>query len=233
MKKSFILFISGFVLTLSVYSQARQPYVTAGGEMLFSFANINDHGTNPGSTLRWAPIINLQSVINRDLSSNFGLFGGISMRNVGYIYDSFTDNFTDPLTARVYKKKFRSYNLGLPVGIKIGDMDGMLLYGGYEIELPFLYKEKTFEGGDKISKITGWFSNRENLFQHGFFVGVEFPYGFDLKFKYYLSEFHNRDFVDSGRNKPYEGLKSNVFYISIGSYLFKSYHFNSMSHNIN
>ena len=223
MKKTAILFILSVVFTASVFSQSKQPYVTAGLEMLFSFANIDDNGTNPSSTLRWAPVINLQSVINKDVSSNLGLFGGISVRNVGYIYDS----YTDPVSENVYKKKFRSYNLGLPVGLKFGDMEGMLFYGGYEIELPFVYKEKTFESGDKISKITGWFSNREEMFQHGFFVGVEFPYGFNLKFKYYLSEFHNRDYVDSGGNKPYAGLKSNIFYFSLGSYLFKNYNFNS------
>jgi hypothetical protein len=220
MKRLNFLTIFLIIFTSAGLSQSK-TYVTAGGEALFSFASINDNGSDQSSTLRWAPVFNFQSVINRDLSRNFGLFGGISVRNVGYIYN----NYTDPSTENVYKKKFRSYNLGLPVGIKLGDLDGMLLYGGYEIEVPFLYKEKTFESGDKIKKITGWFSSREEMFQHGFFVGVEFPYGFNIKFKYYLSEFHNRNYVDSGGNKPYEGLKSNIFYLSIGSYLFKNYDF--------
>ena len=221
MKKLSLLIIPIILFASKGYSQSK-TYVTAGGEALFSFASINDNGSDQSSTLRWAPVFNFQSVINRDLSRNFGLFGGISVRNVGYIYS----NYTDPSTENVYKKKFRSYNLGLPVGIKLGDLDGMLLYGGYEIEVPFLYKEKTFESGDKIRKITGWFSPREELFQHGFFVGVEFPYGFNIKFKYYLSEFHNRNYTDSGGNKPYEGLKSNIFFFSLGTYLFKNYEFN-------
>jgi hypothetical protein len=139
------------------------------------------------------------------------LFTGLALRNVGYIFDNYND-FAEDAT---YKKKFRSYNLGIPVGFKIGDLDRMFLYAGYEAELAFLYKEKTFEGGDKIGKITGWFSDRQNIFQHGFLVGVQLPKGAYLKFNYYLSEFHNQDFVDGNGNKPYEGLNSQVFYFSL------------------
>lgn len=208
-----------FLFTTSVLSQSKS-YVTSGGEMIFSFAKINDGGRDAGSALRWAPVFNFQSMLNKDIRSNFGVFTGLALRNVGYIYDT----YTDPNNI-VYKKKFRSYNLAVPVGIKIGDLDGLFLYGGYEVELPFLYKEKTFESGDKIGKITGWFSPRENLLQHGFLVGVQFPYGLNLKFKYYLSEFHNRDYVDNIGNKPYFGLKSHIFYFSLSSYLFKNFDF--------
>lgn len=105
-------------------------------------------------------------MINRDLSYRFGLFPGLALRNLGYTYD----NYKDPSNSNLYKKKFRSYNIGVPFGIKIGDRNKMFVSSGYEVEVPVLYKEKTFEGGDKIDKISGWFSNRQVLFQHGFFV---------------------------------------------------------------
>jgi len=131
------------------------------------------------------------------------------LRNVGYIYDNFQQDTV------FYKKKFRSYNLGIPLGIKVGNLDNMYLYGGYEIEFPFHYKEKTIEDGDKINKTTGWFSKRQEAFQHGFFVGLQFPHGANIKFKYYLSEFHNQEYEDASGNRPYAGLKTNIFYFSL------------------
>ena len=219
MKRTFtiITFIFLFVLT----SRSQNTYVTSGAEMIFSFANIEDNGRMESSTIRWAPVFNLQTMLNADLSSHIGLFSGVAVRNVGYIYN----NYSDPATDAVYKKKFRSYNLAVPFGVKFGDLNKLFFYGGYELELPFLYKEKTFDSGDKINKITGFFSHRQELFQHGFLVGVQFPYGFNLKFKYYLSEFHNRNYTDGSGNKPYAGLKSHIFYFSFNSYLFKNFDF--------
>ena len=205
--------------TLSVFSQ--DTYVTSGFESIFSFADIDDNGNNPSSTLRWAPFLNLQTFLNHDLSENFGLFTGLAIRNVGYIYDGYQNQ-----SELEYKKKFRSYNLELPIGIKIGNLSKLFIYGGYEIGVPFVYKEKTFDRGDKINKITGWFSNRQNSFQHGFLVGIQLPYGTNIKFKYYLSEFHNQNFTEANGNKPYAGLDTNVFYISLSSNLFKNFGLN-------
>jgi hypothetical protein len=218
------------LLAVSGYGQSK-AYVTSGGEMIFSFANIEKNGVSESSTMRWAPVLNLQSMLNKDMSDKFGVFTGLAMRNVGYIYDNYdlgneTNETGEPST---YKKKFRSYNLAVPVGIKVGNLDKLFFYGGYEVELPLLYKEKTFDGGDKIDKITGWFSNREELFQHGFLVGVQFPYGGNLKFKYYLSEFHNQNYTDGNGHKPYAGLKSNIFYFSLSFFLFKNMEYNSPS----
>ncbi len=220
MKKITILL--AFSIMTGVYALGQsKTYVTSGGEMIFSFADITDNGRSAESTLRWAPVFNFQSMLNADISSHVGLFSGIALRNVGYIYD----NYTDPATDAIYKKKFRSYNIGIPVGIKIGNLDKMFIYGGYEVEFPFLYKEKTFDGGDKIDKITGWFSKREEPIQHGFLVGIQFPYGMNVKFKYYLSEFHNQDYIDGAGNKPYAGLNSQVFYFSLSYLMFKNLDF--------
>ena len=219
MKKFFGIIILSFFLSVAVFAQ--ETYITSGGEMIFSFASIDDNGISESSTIRWAPFFNIQGMLNSDLSPNFGLFTGLAVRNVGYIYNNYSDN-----AGTFYKKKFRSYNLGIPFGIKFGNLDKLFIYGGYEIEFPFVYKEKTFDGGDKIDKITGWFSKRQNLFQHGFLVGIQLPFGSNIKFKYYLSEFHNQDFTEAGGNKPYAGLDSNIFYISFSSYLFKNLEFN-------
>jgi hypothetical protein len=207
------------LLAVVSHSQSKAPYWSTGGEMIFSFASIQDHGVDASSTMRWAPVLNIQSMLNKDLSDKFGLFTGLAIRNVGYIYD----HYTEPATEVIYKKKFRTYNLALPVGVKIGNLKGMFIYGGYEIELPFVYKEKTIDNGDKIDKNVDWFSKRVEPFQHGPLVGIEFPYGFNVKFKYYLSEFHNQGYTNADGSKPYEGLKSNIWYFSLSYALFKNF----------
>jgi len=215
MKHLITVFSFCTLFAVSGFSQSN-GYWSSGGEMLFSFADINDQGIDEGSTLRWAPVFNIQGRYNYDLNQNIGLFTGLGLRNVGYIYDNYQERTNDGSEGNWYKKKFRTYNIGLPLAIKLGKMDGLLFYGGYEIEVPFVYKEKTFDQGDKIDKITGWFSNRSQTFQHGFIAGVEFPYGFNVKFKYYMSEFHNQDFTQNDGIKPYSGLESHIMYFSVG-----------------
>jgi hypothetical protein len=212
MKKFLAIFSFCSLVTVSGFSQSK-GYWSSGGEMLFSFADINDQGVDESSTLRWAPVVNLQGRYNYDLNENIGIFTGLGLHNVGYIYENYQERTEEALW---YKKKFRTYNIGLPLGIKIGNMDNLFFYGGYEIEYPFAYREKTFDQGDKIDSNIDWFSSRVETFQHGFFAGVQFPYGFNVKFKYYLSEFHNQDYTQSDGVKPYSGLESNVMYFSVG-----------------
>jgi hypothetical protein len=217
MKKLVILFIFCTLFAVSGFSQSK-GYWSSGGEMLFSFADISDGGVDEGSALRWAPIINLQGRYNYDLNQNLGIFTGLGLHNVGYIYDNYKNRTVETNElGNPHKQKFRSYNVGVPVGIKFGNMDDLFFYGGYEVEIPVLYKEKTFDaGGDKTNTTTGWFSDRQENFQHGFFAGVQFPYGFNVKFKYYVSEFHNQNYTESGGVKPYSGLESHVMYFSVG-----------------
>jgi len=226
MKKLITIFIFCTVFAIAGFSQSR-TYVTSGLEIIFSEAKMSD-ASNPdaNSTLRFAPIINPQSMINVDLSKSIGIFSGLAIRNVGYIYDKYqtvpTDGTTDPI-----KKKFRTYNVGIPFGVKLGDLEGFFIYGGYEIEFPFVYKEKTFNtAGEKTNTDVFWFSNRTQNVQQSWLVGVQLPYGLNVKFKYYFTEFHNENFLANGV-KPYAGLKSNIWYISLTGNLFKNMHFDS------
>ena len=225
MKPLICLLIFSLFITAHVFGQSEKnkskAYVTSGGELIFSFANVEQNGNSESSTMRFSPVFNLQVMLNQDMNKNFGLFTGLAVRNVGYIMN----DYKDPSNNLFYKKKFRTYNLGLPLGFKVGDLDKTFFYGGYEIEMAFTYKEKTYEGGDKIDKISGWFSDRNELFQHGFLAGVQFPRGINLKFKYYLSEFHNQDYTTNAGIKPYGGLKANIFYVSMNFFLFKDFEF--------
>jgi hypothetical protein len=223
MKK--IICLASFIISFSIlaFSQSKEnkskAYWTTGGELIFSFASVEQNGNSKSSPMRFSPVVNLQVMLNKDINKNFGVFTGLALRNVGYIMK----DYINPSDSLSYKKKFRSYNLGIPLGFKVGNLDKIFFYGGYEIEVALSYKEKTYDGSDKIDKITGWFSDREEIFQHGFLVGVQFPRGANLKFKYYLNEFNNQNYTNNAGVKPYEGLKAHIFYISLNFFLFKDF----------
>ena len=220
MRKLLILILSTLFISPLLFGQ-KKTYFSSGGEMIFSFAKIDKLGDEEGDIMRWSPFFNIQGMFNADMGKHFGVFSGLALRNVGYIYDNY--RFMENDKEITVKKKFRTYNLGIPVGIKIGDLDGMFLYGGYEIEYPFHYKEKTYRDDGK-KKISAWFSKRVEPFQHAFIVGIQFPYGANLKFKYYLSSFHNQSFTESDGFKPYENLDTHIFYFSLNFDLFKDVH---------
>ncbi len=213
-----------FLISFKGVGQSK-TYVTSGLELIFSWADITDNNKVESANLRFAPVINIQSYTHLDFSEKFGIYSGLAVRNVGYIYGNYKTPVTPTnSTSTTFEKRFRSYNLGIPIAFKIGNLSKMFIYGGYELEIPFLYKEKKYENGDQLKgeKITGWFSDRQQSLYHSVLVGIQFPYGMNLKFKYYLTEFHNQGYTASDGSKPYAGLLSNVFYISLNSMLFKN-----------
>lgn len=189
-------------------------------EIIFSFASIESDSVNIDNVMRWSPVFNYMARLNYDFTKHLGMDIGLGFRNVGFIVKM-------PEAENNLKKKFRTYNLGLPIGIKIGDLNQkkpFFVFGGFELEMPFQYKEKTFENGDKTKKVTGWFSDRTDLFTQSVYAGIQFPKGFSLKFKYYLQNFFNEDytlFEDGISSKPYAGLDVRVFYFSITWFPFK------------
>jgi hypothetical protein len=61
-------------------------------------------------------------------------------------------------------------------------------------------------------------------------VGVQFKGGTNLKFKYYLTGFFNKNFTETKngvQTKPYENFDANVFYVSLNYNLFKNDKFNN------
>lgn len=228
------LLISFCFCLLAIYTTAQESkkgyeqnkgYVSFEGEMIFSFASFETPaGTNLEQNMRWSPVFNLAWHYNYDVADFFGLNLGFGIRNVGFIVKG---DELDPEDIDIDRKKYRTYNFGLPVGFKLGRLDQekpLFAFAGYEVELPFHFKEKQFDGGDKLRKRTDWFSDRANIFQQAVFVGVQLPQGFSLKAKYYLTEFFNADFEETitiGDNpeeliiRPYENFNANVFYFSI------------------
>jgi hypothetical protein len=195
-----------------------KSYPSASGEMIFSFAKISKNGVDISSNLRWSPVFNIQIYSNHDFSQHMGLFYGIAMHNVGFIYDV---PQSDTL------KKHRTYNIGIPIGIKLGNLGkDMFLYGGYEFEMPFHYKEKTFVNKDKKDKISVYFPQQVNWFTQSVFFGLNFRGGANIKFKYYLNGFFNKDYtetVNGVKVKPFANFDAQVFYIALQFNPFKDW----------
>ena len=216
-----LFFLAILALTTNLHSQTNKWYTTSAGEIVFSFASIDNNGNESGNIMRFSPVFNFQNLLNYDVTDNVGVFTGLNLRNVGFIYDVPDSDI---------RKKYRSYNIGVPVGIKFGNMSGGFLYGGYEIEFPINYKEKTFVNEKKTDKFNVWFSNRQPAFYHTFQVGMQFKGGTNLKFKYYLTGFFNKEFketIDLVEVKPFADFDVNVFYISLNYNLFKNKKFNN------
>lgn len=211
--KNFLFLIALMTIALLCEAQ-KKTYVTSDGEIILGFANINQNGSSEQSTPRFSMFFHAQSLVHFDKTENFGIFSGLGIRNVGFIYDQ------DAST----RKKYRTYNVGIPIGVKFGDMNGLYLYGGYELELPFNYKEKTFINEAKEDKFNVWFSKRVPSIYNTLFVGVRFPHGISLKFKYYLTPFFNKNYTEIQNGnpvKPFANLDVNTFYISLSTMISK------------
>lgn len=200
-----------FLIALTAVSfliQAQKPYITSDGEMILGFADITQNGVKASSVPRFTIFFHAQALAHFDRTEKFGWYTGLGIRNVGFIYDQ------DIST----RKKYRTYNLGIPLGLKFGDLDGLYLYGGYELEIPINYKEKTFINEVKEDKYNVWFSNRVPNIYNTVFVGVRFPRGISLKFKYYLTPFFNEGYtqvVNGVTETPYANFHVNTFHFAL------------------
>ncbi len=217
MKKLILILFITAGLTFQATSQVR-VYASGGPEIIFSLAEIDDPVRSGSNILRFAPWLNITVNGNVDFGKHFGLTFGGAFRNVGFIYEY---NDTAAGSNLNIKKKYRNYVFALPIGFKVGKMNSWLFYGGYEIEFPFAFKEKTFVNNTK-TKFVEWFTPRVPAYYNSVYFGVQFPYGFSLKFKYYFSEFFNQGYQASDGSYPYQGLKSNIWYISLNFGIFRN-----------
>ena len=217
--KSIIYSVLFMALPGIMLAQDDKIYTTSSGELIFSFANVDYAGNEEGSIMRFSPVFNIQNWLNYDKSEKFGFFTGLSLRNVGFIYD------VDETT----RKKYRTYNIGIPLGIKIGNLADKFFFFGYELEIPVNYKEKTFINEEKDDKKNIWFTGRVPILNHSLMAGIQLPYGATLKFKYYLTNFFDKDFTESdgqgGTYKPYDNVNVNIFYFSLSFGLLKDTNF--------
>lgn len=137
-----------------------------------------------------------------------------------------SDEFVDIKVVR------RTYTAGVPIGFKLGSFkDHFFLYGGGEIEWAFHYKEKYWlsHSRDKTkTKYSEWWPNQVTKLQPSAFVGLQFPGGINLKYKYYLNNFLNHDYKGNSSNTTSVVVSDLTKYEeSTLMYLSLSWHFNT------
>lgn len=208
------LFLGGWLMLLftpSLCAQTQKFYWTSADESIISMANFSGSGTALNAIPRFSYFFNSQTFFHADVLPFAGLMTGISIRNVGFIYDA-----NDTL-----RKKHRVYTLGIPLGIKLGKVHSHYFFGGIEWSLPFNYKEKSIIGQRK-EKFNTWFSGRVPVLYTSLFGGINFSKSVMLKFQYYLTDFFDPEFTEeilvNGTPQtisPYRDFNAQLWYVAL------------------
>lgn len=157
---------------------------------LFSLNAVTNKGFS--NIPRLAYFLNTGINFNYDLGGHFGIYTGVGIKNLGYI-----DKSKDLIPGHEVTIKHRVYALGVPVGIKVGNLSDkgtfMVLGGG--VDFPINYKEKTFIDSRKHkTKQSEWFSDEVAPVMPYVFAGVSFNSKFTVKFQYYPGNFMADDY---------------------------------------
>ena len=231
MKSQFVLLVIALALISFDSNGQRKMYHSNGFEFIFSGADVIFNDVNVNTNLRFTLFFHTQQHLNLDFNDRFGLFTGIGIRNVGFIVEDYYQNVgfsditpEDPNWNKITTIKRRSYAMGFPLAFKIGSFDKhFFFFAGGEYEWMFHYKQKQFLEGTK-TVYKEWNSNRVNRWIPSLFAGVQLPQGVRIKFKYYMEDFLNTDFVgeDFGQAVDYsEFQKTGVWYVSLAFFINK------------
>lgn len=185
-------------------------YATNGGDgPILSFGDVKANGAHVNTAPRFTLFFNVGRNYNYDFTKWLGIYSGVNLKNIGIITK---ENGT--------KLKRRVYTLGVPLGLKIGDVRGQnfFFFMGGQYDLAFNYKEKQFINGDKVKKFNEWFSDRTPLLMPSLFAGFRFYPGIGLKVQYYPNNFFNQDFketVAGVTTYPYRDMESKMFFVTL------------------
>ncbi len=224
--KRFLLPIISFFLLYGGLKAQTETYFLGSGELIFSWAEVsftdeyladNPENEQLNSPMRFSAFFHAGTNYHMDFGNSFGIYTGLGVRNVGFTSNERLIDADGEL--QDYKIVRRSYNLGVPLAFKLGDLDDhyYLFFGG-EVELQFAYKEKYWNSHNRSgskTKYSEWFGDQTNRFVTSAFVGFQFPKGFNVRFKYYFTDFLNHDYKS---NQEIRDLRryasSNIMYIS-------------------
>ena len=102
-------------------------YSTSGGEMIFSFADVENSGGSISANPRFTGFFHIGEFWHFEFTNNFGLMAGFALRNIGMITKDdgiltqehvglFDENYD-------VKIKRRSYSFGVPLALKLGNFN--------------------------------------------------------------------------------------------------------------
>jgi hypothetical protein len=213
MKIKIIVLIAAMSLFFKQTLKSQDVYPISAWEFLFQFANMEKQSTDVTNKLRFTIIFNLGQYWHIDFNNNVGMYSGLAVRNVGFIYDT-------PLPTKTIR---RSYTLGIPLALKFGAFDKHVYFlAGGEYELLFHYRARKWLSNSRDgtkSTDSEWFSKKTKRFVPSVFAGFQFPGGFNIKFKYYIQHFLNENYVgaDLGESEVSfsDYTKLNMMYVSL------------------
>jgi hypothetical protein len=196
MRKQFLFLLFSFPLLIPMTAESQSVFPVSSWESLFQWAELDQTGFNTNPILRYTIVLNYGQYVHANFNNSIGLYSGLAVRNVGFIYD------TDVPTKTIR----RSYTLGIPLALKLGLFDKhFYVFSGGEYELLFHYKGKRWNSNDRNGtkiKDTEWFSAKTERFVPSWFIGIQFPRGFNVKYKMYLGDFLNLDYVGNDLGVP-------------------------------
>jgi hypothetical protein len=162
---------------------------------------------NSLGTLRFTYFINFGLTFNYNFARHFGAYTGIDIKNIGFIEQDASANIV----------KRRTYNVGIPVGIKIGNMawKKSYLFLGAGIDAPINYKEKSFVIRSNKTKYNEWFSDATPQIMPYVFAGAVINRGLSFKVQYYPNNFLNPEYTRKGI-KPFAGTDVQLLAFSVG-----------------
>ncbi len=171
---------------------------TADASML-QMALLEIGGKQQVSTPRYSYFWNGGFHANLALSNSVYLFSGLNIKNLGFILRD------DSLI-----NKYRTYTIGAPLGLKIGNLNKAYAIFGGGVDFPFNYKEKHIEIGNRSNKVKAdeWLSDKTNTLFAYAFLGYRFANSFTAKLIYYPTNFWSDSYVKNNQ--------SNIFVLTIG-----------------
>ncbi len=210
MKTRLLLLILAFICVSNI--QAQKVYTSTQLKLIFSTApNIERAGNKVPSPMRFTCFFNYSVIANIDLTKHLGLSIGGEIKNIGLIMNKDS----------AFHVKSRAYALGIPIYIRLGNMDKRwYFFGGAQYDYLFAYKEKVFYDDSK-TKRTNDYSGAVNPFIPSVFIGYREKNGASFSINYMLQNFYSDEyrFKDPTQgDKPYtDGYKnSQILYFSIG-----------------
>ena len=170
--------------------------------------------TKPGNsnigTPRFTAFLHIGATAHINFNSHVGLFSGLGIKNIGFI-EKF-DNSDSTVKRRVY-------TIGLPLGLKVGNMFGNYAMIGGGVDFPFHFKEKGFVKRSNKVKEGEWFGQQTAAVMPYVFVGAHFKPGINVKLQYYPTNFLNQDYqktVNGVTTQPYANYEVNLAMVTLG-----------------
>jgi hypothetical protein len=228
--KKLLLILVLFLLMGTSPVLSQKIYPITSGEMIFSNGTLEfsdeylakyPEAQVSGIPLRFTAFFHLSQYWHFDFTGNVGIYSGLGVKNVGIISDEMLYNASPGIeTYQPYKIIRRLYTGGIPLALKLGSFkDNLCFFGGAEFEFGIHYKEKYWNSHDRSgskTKYTEWFGSQTQPFLPSAIAGVQFPGGINLKFKYYLNDFLNHDYVNKNFVSDLTRYKkSQVWYLSL------------------